>query len=249
MCRQEIENLIFSFSPLLTLGNLKIGNHTTCSLDNSVVKEYLENLNEQWLELVGFIQRTQMHTSKIIGVKGTEHMELEKYEAEGRLESKDKAFAIVKSETGFTQVVFCCLLPNSSIRLVISKESIDIEVDNEAADEIVECLNIQLNACWVILPELLNKYCLKKVYVRKFENVTCVLVISGVVDYETYDYGNHQIPMKTQLMNMMKCNFDDSHIKPLLKNIPPLSIQNLKMPKAYTNSKCCKRNTRIYNLP
>ena len=241
MCRQDIECLIFSFSPLLTLSDLNIGNHTTCFLNNSVVKEYLKNLNKQWLELVGFIQKTQMHTSKIIGAKGTEHLKLEKYEAEGRLKCKDKVFAVLKTETGFTQVVFCCFLLNTSIRLVISNETIDIETDNKAADEIVECINIQLNACWRIFPQLLNKNHVSKIFVRKFENVTCVLAIYGVIDYDNFGPSKHQTPMKTQLMNMSQCNFDYSHYATLRKNLPSLSLKDLKISTEFLSSKCCTR--------
>ena len=58
------------------------------------------------------------------------------------------------------------------MRLVITEEQINIATNKAVVDDVVECLNNQLEACWLVLSRLLNKKIVDFMFIRKFEKVT-----------------------------------------------------------------------------
>ena len=214
---------------------ITLSKHRSCCLRNPILLSYFKSLNEHWLKFLRFVHIAPICDDAYVGVRGTEIINLLKYEKEGCIISKGKSFAILKSE-GHIQAIFCCLLPNMSIRLMLSDEEIDFEIDNAAADEAVECLNKQLEACWKILPKLLGPT-IFRVFVRKFENVSCSLVLCGNNDY--YEEQLHCEPMKEQLGKMKEYNFDSTLVRQRRNKLPSLVLSNLKISDRSKTAKCC----------
>ena len=237
MCRKEI-NCIALVSSRIQPKHLQVTpkKHIFCRLKHPILISYSQNLNEHWLKLIRFIHYSQFDTEKFVGVKGVDTINLTKYKQEGRVMYDDKCVVILKSEEGYNEAVYCCYLPNLSIRLVISDEEIDFETDNAAADEAVECLNKQLEACWKILSKLLGRT-IYRVFIRKFGNVSCSLALCGSNDHQ--DGTLHCEPMKEQLGKLKECNFDYSLFSKRKNKIPPLNRCNLSVDDRTNNIKCC----------
>ena len=114
----EIENL-----------NILLKDHQLCTFKFmfGACVEYFSDLSELWLSLVNFIMETCEQ-----GIKGTDHLNLDRYEEGGKLLFKGECSSVLENSEEKTQAVLCYLLPNVSMRLVIEpicKVDTDIEED------------------------------------------------------------------------------------------------------------------------
>lgn len=232
VCRQRVGFILLI--PAST-EKIKSEEHYFCPLNNPIIKRLLAGLNEQWMELMRFMVLSQID-EEFQGAKGIEHLNLSKFENEGRLLIKDLTFAVVQTRKGHNQVIFFCLLPNVSIRLVITEEQINVETDDADADDAVECLNRQLKACWLVLSRSLNKEFVDFMFIRKFERVTCFLVLCGGVEHD--DKNNHCEPVREQLLSLQKCNFKEIYYNALRNKVPPLILDKLKVRPNIFRCKC-----------
>ena len=237
MCRKKFNWTMF-VSSRIQPKHVKVTpkKHIVCRFKTPILISYSQNLNEHWLKLIQFINNSQFDTEKFVGVKGVDTINLTKYKEEGRVMHEDKSVLILKSEEGYNEAVYCCYLPNMSIRLMLSDEEIDFEIDNAAADEAVECLNKQLEACWKILPKLLGST-IYRVFIRKFENVSCSLALCG--NNEEHDETLHCEPMKEQIRKLKACNFDSSLLQKRKNKMPSLNMKNLSVDDRIKEVKCC----------
>ena len=241
MCRQPFREMITLNKPVIcSIGNLGVAynEHWECLLNSFPVKEYVADLNDVWRHLIIFMLNTQTYKQKYAGIRGLEHVELVKYEDEGRLMNKGSSCAAIKKKNGSTKVVVGCCLPCMSLRLVISpNDDSDIGQDDEYADEAVGYMNKQLEVCWKVFARLINKGSMHHMLVRKFQNVTCYLVLTGFHDVSI---GHHFAPMKTQLRSLKECNFNVSLFGDLRKIFPPLQHNMLSTQYEYDDYKCCE---------
>ena len=137
--------------------------------------------------------------------RGINHLDLSKYKE--KLVTKTQKFVVLKSNENKLRVVICCLLPNLSIRLVITDNAeTKVNADDEYADKVVEYLNIQFQSCWKVISRLIDKSTIDKIFVRKFENCTARLLLSGYDSMPSESF--HKVPMEKHLKAMKKCNFD-----------------------------------------
>ena len=237
MCRKKI-NLTMFVSSRIQPKHVMVTpkKHIFCRFKNPLLISCSKILNEHWFKLIQFINNSQLDTEKFVGVKGVDTINLTKYKEEGRVMHEDKSVFVLRSEEGYNEAVYCCYLPNLSIRLMLSDEEIDFEIDNAAADEAVECLNKQLEACWYVLPKLLGPT-IFRVFIRKFENVSCSLALCG--NNEEHDETLHCEPMKEQIRKLKACNFDSSLLQKRKNKFPPLNRNNLLIDERYKKVKCC----------
>ena len=247
MCRQTIGDVITLNKPVnCSIENLKIifDKHWQCLMNfTPVMKKYVADLNDVWKKLIVFIVKTQVYKPNYIGIRGLEHLRLNKYEDEGRLLEKGPSYAIIKKKDGRTKVVMGCYLPCMSIRLVISpNDDSDIGQDNEYADEAVGYMNQQLEVCWRVFPKLLNSD-IDHMLVRKFKNVTCYLLLTGF--HECGICNHHYIPMKEQLRNLNACNFNASLTYVVRPIFPFFNYATLDTPKGYDDYDCCKKFNKV----
>ena len=183
-----------------------------------VLKEYVADLNEVWMNFIGFVFKTQVYEENYVGIRGIEYLNLRRYENEGRLLKKGPSYAIIKKKNGIAKVVVGCYLPCMSLRLVISpNDNTDIGQDDEYADEAVGYMNKQLEVCWSAFPKLLSTKNVNHMYVRKFKNVTCYLLLRG---FYGSDIRNHCAPMEEQLRNLKRCNFNESLLNEIREVFP-----------------------------
>ena len=248
-CRQTFGGLLTLSKPVnCSIESLKFlyYEHRLCSFNLFPhIKEYMTDLNEVWTNFIRFIVETQVYKPNYIGIRGLEHLSLNKYEDEGRLLEKGPSYAIIKKKDGRTKVVMGCYLPCMSIRLVISpNDDSDIGQDNEYADEAVGYMNQQLEVCWRVFPKLLNSD-IDHMLVRKFKNVTCYLLLTGLQKHSGY-YG-HFVPMKIQLENLKICNFNDSFFLGLRAVFPLCNRRKLSTPRKYKKFVCCKKADNYFS--
>ena len=171
------------------------------------------------------------------GIKGINYLKLNSYEKKGRLVRKHKCYAVIKDKTGKERIIFACLLPNLSMRLIISpNDDTNIEEDNSYADEIVGYLNIQLEKCWRVLPQLIDRREMQYLYVRKFERFTCSLLLCGNDDSALAP--RHEMPMRKQLHNMKKSNFDLKQFDKVRNIFPRQDLHNMATPREYNCIGC-----------
>lgn len=207
------------------------------------VKEYFEELTEEWIKLIEFICKTQSSSTKYVGISGIEHLSFEKYEQEGKLLEKGLSYAVIKNKE--TQIVIGCFLPNMSLSLIISpNDDTDVGQDNEYADEVVGYMNKQLEVCWRVFPRLF-KYVIDRIFVRKFKTTTCYLLLNGFHDVAQLEW--HYVPMAKQLQNLKKCNFDSSFYEQVRKSFPPLNRKELAVTLSYDEYDCCLRH-EVYEV-
>lgn len=203
-------------------------NHRQCIFNdmNQIVKEYFAELNGVWMSLVEFMFTATHHSEVYIGIKGIECLNLSQYEDEGRVLEKGKCHAVLKTAEDKMQVLFSCLLPCMSIRLLISpNEDIDIDEDDAYADEAVGFINKQLKACWNAFARLVNKDFLDHILVRKFRNVTCSVLLSGLDDRKLT--ADQDAPMKEHLGSLKEHNFSASHFRSIRMRFPILHRNSL----------------------
>lgn len=202
--------------------------------------EYLADLNDVWLGLVHFISETRH-----VGIKGVEHLKLVNQKHEGCLMEEGERHIVLKIEGGKMQLVFSCLLPNMSMRFVVmlnSEEDIDVGANNDYADEIMDCITIQLRECWKVFPRLISKTgSSEHIYVRKFKNVTCYFLASGYFDGSLSSL--HYESMKDRLREAKKCNFDEKHYDRLRRMFPGVDKEKL-----ISNSKYRDHGDCCYNI-
>ena len=224
----------------LNLDSLKPHDHMFCEskIPCPYAREYISKLEGDWCRLFVFITRTQLHKDVYYGIKGTEHVNLKKFEDGGRLLSKGESYATLKTESGSIQVLCSCQIPCLSIRLIITanEDDIPVEADNEYADAAVGFLTAQIDVCWKILPQLFNRMDLIRIFIRKFETHTVSLCIGGVEDVGI-DFG-HKMPMKEQIRNLKHCNFDPSLHDMQLAKFPRLDYAKCKVLDEYCDDDC-----------
>lgn len=192
-------------------------------------KKYLSVLQGDWLFLASFMICSQNDKKLYARVKGTDHLDLSEYRQKGSLLDQGKSHATLKTKEGKIQVVYCCQLPFLSMRLVImaNEDDIPVEASNVCADKAVGYLAAQLAACWPILPNIINRYHLHHLFVRKFESHTASLLLGGYENSACPEY--HKRPMKNELKNLIKCNFDgDLYFEEQWSKFPPLDPLKMK---------------------
>ena len=245
MCRQKIESTM-SFSDAIVIESeyceTLLRGHQLCPYVNlsDAYLEYLADLNGLWLGLVNFLNETRH-----LGIKGIEHLSLDRYKNNGRLLEEGERHVVLKTEAGKIQLVFSCLLPNMSLRFVAmlnSEDDIDICANNEYADEVMDYITTQLRQCWRIFPRLMSRYHDKniseRIFVRKFKNVTCYFLASGI--HEGMLDGNHYESMKQQLCKAKKCNFDEKHYDRIRLIFPAIQLVQLQTHSKYRDlGECC----------
>ena len=211
--------------------------HRRCVFNcNPIIKEFIGDLNDNWLKLVEFIFRSQASGEKYKGIKGIEYLLLGEQYCDEVLKT-EKCYAVIKKATK-RQIVMGCLLPYVSLRLVISQnEENDIQQDDEYADKVVGDVAVQLEACWRGFQSLLSRGILEHIFIRKFQTMTCSLMISGFQDSEAYQ--NHRTPMKEQIKNMKMCNFEVSLFKAVRQSFPSCDRSNMTTPRGYKDTQCC----------
>ena len=225
MCRQTCEGIL-TVNRVITSDNawqILMDYHRRCRFNNQgpVTKKYLADLGENWMQLVHFMYNAMSNPKIYKDVQGIEGLNFDKHEVEGRLLEKGESHAVFETTQGKTQVLFCCLFPRISLRLLISpNEDNDVEEDNNYADEAVGYMTNQLTACWKAFASLINKDSIDHLLVRKFKNVTCYLLLSGVHDIELLPY--YETPMKEQLGKLKKQNFNSSHFYRIRNSFPCL---------------------------
>ena len=250
MCRQTFEQILTLNIPVncsFESWVILLNEHYSCLFNFfPIMKEYVADLNEVWRKLIEFMVKSQAIKRKYIGILGIKCLKLNKYEDEGRILKQGPSYAIIKKKDGRTKVVMGCYLPCMSIRLVISpNDDSDIGQDNEYADEAVGYMNQQLEVCWRVFPRLINKAQIDIMYVRKFKNVTCYLLLTGVHECGICD--RHYIPMKEQLGSLKPCNFNDSLLNGIRAVFPLFDLVKLITPKKYLEFDCCKRKEQNNN--
>ena len=209
-----------------------------------VLKEYVADLNEVWMNFIGFVFKTQVYEENYVGIRGIEYLNLRRYENEGRLLKKGPSYAIIKKKNGIAKVVVGCYLPRMSLRLVISpNDNTDIGQDDEYADEAVGYMNKQLEVCWKVFPRLLMYNCSYRMYVRKFKNMMCYLSLIGLP--ETYDYSRHCVPMKEQLNRLKMYNFNDSLLKEIRASFHFVTPALFLIPNIIRNMSVEKTSNKI----
>lgn len=201
-------------------------------------KSYLEKLQGDWRLLVEFMIRTQVYKMMYPHVNGTSHLNLTEYKEDARLLSLSKSYATLKTETDKIQVVFCCQITNLSMRLVVmaSEDDIPVEADNEYADTAVGYLITQINSCWKSLPTLLNNDIIHHLFVRKFESCTVSLLLAGT---ENRVIKKHKMPMKNEILQLKKCNFEDQCFREQRGKFPTIIYQVRKVDYGYFNDLSC----------
>lgn len=233
MCRKEVKKTIL-VSSRIQLPEISLTNHTFFRIHNPVFNKFLKSLNEPWVQFIKFIHKTQ-YNDDFKGIKGTKILNLEHLEKAGNILLKEKSCIILQSED-LTQILFCCYLPNMTIRLVMSNEKIDFETDNAAADEAVECLNTQIEACWKVLPKLLHPT-IYRLFIRKFENVVCSLALCG--NNNEHDETPHCEPMKEQIGKLKECNFDSTFLQERKNKMPSLNLYKISIDCNVKSLRCC----------
>lgn len=229
MCRRSYDSVL-TLNRVITSDidwQILVKYHRHCKFNNHgpVAKKYLSDIGENWIQLVDFMCSTKLNPTFYKDVQGIEGLNFSKHEVEGRLIDKGECYAIFKTAEGKTQICFCCLLPHMSLRLLIgTNDGCDIEEDNKYADEAVGFMNIQLTACWMIFAQLVNKDSIDHLLVRKFESVTCYLLLTGMHEFDLpLDCENL---MKEQLGNLRKHNFNPSHFDRIRNTFPGLKRNN-----------------------
>ena len=249
MCTLAIRNVL-TLSRMISCENETweniITEHIMCRHDEyPEIKHFFKDLNVVWLRLIAFILETQRSPQNYKDVKGIEIVCLDEYKQQGRLLNLGKGHAIIKMEEEKTQAIFSCLLPSMSFRLIISpNDDSDLGQDNEYADEAVGNMNQQLEACWRVFSRLVGHDHVDRMFVRKFQNTMCYLLITG------FNIGgvraNHVTPMKAQLARLKKCNFNVSYFDVVRSTFPLLCRNNLSMrffDDDYGYCKLCDENS------
>lgn len=213
--------------------------HRRCSFKSDpFITEFTGDLNNNWLKVVEFLFRSQSLGEKYHGIKGIKYLRLDTKYCDNVLK-KEKYYAIVKKGTK-RQVVMGCLMPYTALKLLITEndEINNIQQDDEYADTVIGHVTNQLETCWRAFQSLLGNRYLYRIFIRRFQTVTCSLMISGFQDNGVYN--QHHTPMKEEIKNMKQCNFDVSLFGPIQRSFPPCERSNMETPKKYTDTKCCK---------
>lgn len=229
----------------LNFNGVKVDDHLFCLLDGA--KSYLLAMEENWARLIRFIVFSQINEAKYFGIRGTEILNLTNYEEEGRILARGKSQLVLKTREGKIQVVCCCQIPCLTIRLVVmaNEDDIPVEADSEYADKVVGYLADQIDACWKVLPQLLNRNNLFHMYVRKFERYTATLQLGGQEDSGIND--SHKQPMKDQLSSLNKLNFNSEHMREQWNKLPHINKYIYKAKLGYDNTSCCKDDDEFSN--
>ena len=209
--------------------------HRLCFVgDHPLVVTYLSDFNSEWEEFL----KHMISLLKNGDIKGAEYLNLSKYKK--NLVTKSQNFIVIKSNEDKLWVIFCCLLPNLSIRLVITENAETVvKADDEYADKVVGYLNTQFQACWTVTAQLMNSTSLDHIFVRRFKNYTARLLLSGCTKDSLDNF--HKVPMKSELKMLKRCNFDDNQYDQLRNEFPKVSV--LELLKNDQSMKCsCKRN-------
>ncbi|MFG1588292.1 hypothetical protein ACDT12_13580, partial [Staphylococcus aureus] len=95
----------------------------------------------------------------------------------------------IKTTDGHESIAICIPGERFWITLVISMNvTVDFEVDNEYADEVVGYLNKQISACCWILPFLFNPRYSWSVFVRNFKEFSaCIGIFYEPLSVESID--------------------------------------------------------------
>ena len=242
MCRQMIDGVWYlkQLTKPLNFSGINADDHLLCLHGDA--KSYLMALEGDWVRLIRFVIISQIHKVKYFGVRGTEVLNLERYEKEERLLLRGKSQLVLKSTEGKIQVVCCCQIPCLTIRLIVmaNEDDIPVEADNEYADKVVGYLADQIDACWKVLPMLLNRSHLTRMYVRKFEKYTVTLHLAGIEDSHIRSF--HKVPMKDKLLSLKELNFNREHRIEQWKKFPPLDFSMCASMESYDDSNCCIEN-------
>ena len=227
-----------------TLENI-ITEHMMCIHDEyPEIKHFIKDLNVVWLRLIAFILETQRSPQNYKDVKGIEIVCFDEHKQQGRLLNLGKGHAIIKMEEGETQAIFSCLLPSMSFRLIISpNDDSDLGQDNEYADEAVGNMNQQLEACWKVFSRLVGHDHVDRVFVRKFRNTMCYLLITGFCVAGVRP--GHFTPTKAQLARLKKCNFNVSYFDDVRRTFPLLDRNKLNKLRFYKDKDFCCENQKV----
>ena len=217
-----------------------------CGMDDTS-KSLIYSLSKEWLRLVRFMFKTHSDPSNFQGVKGIEHLNLRSVK-DGAISSKSVGhIGYTKSSSedclsGRFGLVICTLLPNLSVMLLLRDDDSfeDVDANNEYADQVVHLFNEQMIMCWRDMKEQLPR-AQRFMYVRKFERVTCsLLLVPGGWNKTS---ATHCRPFLKDIRTLKTCNFDPVHLSKIQKYFPGHVPNNLAMGPGYVPDRCCQRLT------
>ena len=119
-----------------------------------------------------------------------------------------------------------------------NEDDIPVEADNEYADKVVGYLVDQIDACWKVLPEILNRSHLGRMYIRKFERYTATLHLGGIHDVGLGNF--HKQPMRDELLRLNQLNFNHEHKREQWGKLPRINPNFNRAKVGYKDSNCCK---------
>lgn len=231
MCRAEIKEKAIPL--VLSVPRLAMDGHWDCVLSEyKFIEKYLSELTKEWQELV----QAMFTLTYVYDVKGSEIL---KSDTTKIIKKKEKGF-VVFSEREKTKVILICSIPQFLIRLAITeRDDTPIEADNKYADNVVELLNKQLQACWKVTPQLF-KSSVRYIYVRNFENYTVTLFMNS---YDQSAFENfHVIKNHKEISELKHLNFDESHFKRLEYSLLAVNLNELyptpKQEQERANCRC-----------
>ena len=196
-----------------------------------------------WARLIRFMVTSQLNESQYYGIRGTEVLNLANYDEEGRVIARGKSQLVLKTKEGKIQVLCCCQIPCLTIRLAVmaNEDDIPVEADNEYADKVVGYLVDQIDACWKVLPEILNRSHLGRMYIRKFERYTATLHLGGIREVGLNDI--HKQPMRDELLRLNQLNFNHEHKREQWGKLPLLNFSCNEAKDGYNEYDCCREES------
>ena len=122
-----------------------------------------------------------------------------------------------------------------------NEDDIPVEADNEYADKVVGYLVDQIDACWRVLPQILNRSHLDRMYIRKFERYTATLHLGGIRDVGLSNF--HKQPMRDELLRLNQLNFNHEHKLEQWGKLPLLNFSYNKAKEGYHEYDCCREES------
>ena len=214
---------------------------------SEAVEEYISFLNEKWQRFARLLIETNSGNEKFQGIMGTEHIKLDHLYTKNCVVSRSRSFVVykegperhAKGKKEKINVLLSSFLPEMSINLIIKPNGKKlVDPDNDKADAVVEYLYEQMQVCWRVTSQLLNKKNIQFLYVRKFEKVTCLLLIAG---YREHDGMPHFRLMERELGSLEARNFDSMHEPEIRNYFPMINWSCLNRRPVYVVDNCCQR--------